>query len=281
VPLILRSARSHPSTSGMNGVISNGCVPARDGPSGGTDTASSARYLRTVRQSQPHSRPISANVAPAMCKARKRRMFIQDSVSRIMSRVALRVCLLGGGQPKGDPSLGAEESQRAETDLHVRSYGERHMRSYADTRELFAAEPETTDPPRKSRTVNRTPQPRCRHPEVLNLITHRRGLWQCAASLARPYRFAARANIPAARVPVTKPPSGSCSSAWKRPWVRTGSRRSGASAALREPQRRLALLTAATRLATAVGLSLDVPPTPGAFWSVVFSRHARALATSR
>ena len=37
------------------------------------------------------------------------------------------------GQPKGDPSLGAEGSQRAETDLHVRSHGERHMRSYADT----------------------------------------------------------------------------------------------------------------------------------------------------
>jgi hypothetical protein len=38
------------------------------------------------------------------------------------------VCLLGGGQPKGDPSLGTAGAQRAETDLHVRSYGERHMR---------------------------------------------------------------------------------------------------------------------------------------------------------
>ena len=36
--------------------------------------------------------------------------------------------------PKGDPSLEAKGSQRAETDLHVRSYGERHMRSYADSR---------------------------------------------------------------------------------------------------------------------------------------------------
>src|SRR5829696_2850374 len=71
----------------MNGVIISGCVPARGGPVGGTEAASSARYLRTVRQSQPHSRPISTNVAPAACRARKRRMFIQDSVSRIMREV--------------------------------------------------------------------------------------------------------------------------------------------------------------------------------------------------
>src|SRR5215211_5005341 len=83
---MVTSVRSHASTTGMNGVISSGCVPARVGPVSGTEEASSARYLRTVRQSQPHSRPISTNVAPAACKARKRRMFIQDSVSRIMSR---------------------------------------------------------------------------------------------------------------------------------------------------------------------------------------------------
>jgi len=70
-----------PSTSGMNGVISNGCVPSRDVHSGGTETVCSAKYFRTVRQSQSHSRPISANVAPALCKARKRRMFIRDSVT--------------------------------------------------------------------------------------------------------------------------------------------------------------------------------------------------------
>src|SRR5215207_8871014 len=84
------SSRSHASTSGTNGVINSGCVPARDGGVGGADGASSAKYLRTVRQSQPHSRPISANVAPATCKARKRRIFIQDSISRIMSTVTLR-----------------------------------------------------------------------------------------------------------------------------------------------------------------------------------------------
>ena len=81
---ISMSVRSHASINGMNGVISLGCVPARGGF--GADGASSAKYFRTVRQSQPHSRPISANVAPAACKARKRRMFIQDSKSRIMSR---------------------------------------------------------------------------------------------------------------------------------------------------------------------------------------------------
>src|SRR5215207_4556248 len=91
---MVTSALSHASTTGMNGVIIIGWVPARGGPVGGTEEASSARYLRTVRQSQPHSRPISTNVAPAACRARKRRMFIQDSVSRIMSRVTLRsVCL--------------------------------------------------------------------------------------------------------------------------------------------------------------------------------------------
>src|SRR5215217_6604174 len=126
---MVTSALSQASTTGMNGVIISGCVPARGGPVGGTETASSARYLRTVRQSQPHSRPISANVAPATCKARKRRMFIQDSVSRIMSRVTLRSVCLAVDKPKGDPLLRAKGSQRAETDLHVRPYGERHMRS--------------------------------------------------------------------------------------------------------------------------------------------------------
>src|SRR5215210_208769 len=106
---MVRSVRSHASTTGMNGVISCGWVPARGGPSGGTEAASSARYLRTVRQSQPHSRPISANVAPAACRARKRRMFIQDSVSRIMSRVILRARLLGVDEPKGDPHSGGRE----------------------------------------------------------------------------------------------------------------------------------------------------------------------------
>src|SRR5215203_6902227 len=103
---MVRSARSHDSTTEMNGVINNGCVPARGGPAGGTETASSARYLRTVRQSQPHSRPISANVAPAACKARKRRMFIQDSVSRIMSRSPFGHVYLAVDEPNGDPHSG-------------------------------------------------------------------------------------------------------------------------------------------------------------------------------
>src|SRR5215207_1918477 len=95
----------------MNGVMSSGRQPARGGPDGGTEAASSARYLRTVRQSQPHSRPISANVAPAACKARKRRMFIQDSASKIMRR---------------SPSSKREGTQLAKR--HIRSYGERDMR---------------------------------------------------------------------------------------------------------------------------------------------------------
>lgn len=39
----------------------------------------SARYLRTVRQSQLHSRPISAYLLPVAYSCLKRRIFIQDS----------------------------------------------------------------------------------------------------------------------------------------------------------------------------------------------------------
>jgi hypothetical protein len=66
--------------------------------SGGTETASSARYLRTVRQSQP----TSANVAPAACKARKRRMFIQDSVSD-HEQSPFELVYLAVNEPEGDP----------------------------------------------------------------------------------------------------------------------------------------------------------------------------------
>jgi len=61
-------------------------------------------------------------------------MFIQDSVSRIMSRAPFGLVYLAVDEPKGDPSLWRKRAQHAETDLHVRSYGERHMRSYPDTR---------------------------------------------------------------------------------------------------------------------------------------------------
>ncbi len=40
-------------------------------------------------------------------------------------------------EPKGDPSPGRVGTQLAETDLHVRPYGERHVRSYADKREIL------------------------------------------------------------------------------------------------------------------------------------------------
>src|SRR3954452_4927781 len=120
------SVRSQASTNGINRVISFGCVPARGGFIGGAEGASSAKYFRTVRQSQPHSRPISANVAPAACKARKRRMFIQDSVSRIMSRSPFGLIYLAVDEPKADRSLRRKGAQHAETDPHIRSYGERH-----------------------------------------------------------------------------------------------------------------------------------------------------------
>jgi len=61
LPFSVTSTRSHASTTPTNGVITRGWVPAHDGPAGGgTEGASWARYLFTVRQSTPHSRPISA-----------------------------------------------------------------------------------------------------------------------------------------------------------------------------------------------------------------------------
>ena len=54
-----------------------------------------------------------------------------------MSRSPFGHVYLAVDEPKGDPSSGREGTQLAETDLHVRSYGERHVRLYADT-ELFA-----------------------------------------------------------------------------------------------------------------------------------------------
>jgi ribosomal protein S18 acetylase RimI-like enzyme len=44
VPLMVRSARSHASTTAMNGVMSSGWVPARGGPVGGTEVASSGEH---------------------------------------------------------------------------------------------------------------------------------------------------------------------------------------------------------------------------------------------
>jgi hypothetical protein len=55
-------------------------------------------------------------------------MFIQDSVSRIMSKSPFGHVYLAVDEPMGDPSSGREGTQLAETDLHVRSYGERHVR---------------------------------------------------------------------------------------------------------------------------------------------------------
>src|SRR5215213_2610477 len=99
------SARSHASITPTSGVITFGWVPARGGAAGGAEGASSARYLRTVRQSTPHSRAISAYDAPAACRARKRRTFIQDSESRIMSRSPFGFVDLAVDEPKGDPAL--------------------------------------------------------------------------------------------------------------------------------------------------------------------------------
>jgi hypothetical protein len=78
------SARSHDSTRSANGPILRGWVPLRGEPAGGTAGEPCARYFFTVRQSQPTSAAISAYDAPAWCKARNLRMFIQFSGCRII-----------------------------------------------------------------------------------------------------------------------------------------------------------------------------------------------------
>jgi hypothetical protein len=59
-------------------------------------------------------------------------MFIQDSVSRIMRRSPFGWSAWRWTN-RGWSSLERKRTQHAEIDLHVRSYGERHVRLYADT----------------------------------------------------------------------------------------------------------------------------------------------------
>src|SRR3954470_3784196 len=61
-------------------------------------------------------------------------MFIQDSASRIMSGGhPPGLVYLAVDEPEGDLAQGETDNDSPKTDLHVRSYAERHMRSYADT----------------------------------------------------------------------------------------------------------------------------------------------------
>jgi len=76
--------------------------------------------------------------APASCNTRKRRMFIQDLESRIMSGVTLRVVYLAVDEPEGDLNSGEERLDSPKTYLHVRSYPGRHVRSYADNQSRHA-----------------------------------------------------------------------------------------------------------------------------------------------
>src|SRR5271157_1193173 len=95
------SARSHESITPSNGAILRGWVPFRGDPAGGTARAPSARYFFTVRQSQPASAAISAYDAPASCKARNLRMFIQFSGCRIIEEITLRCSRPGSRHNEG------------------------------------------------------------------------------------------------------------------------------------------------------------------------------------
>src|SRR6266566_1432546 len=94
-------ARSHESISPSNGAILRGWVPFRDVPAGGTAGKPADRYFFTVRQSQPTSAAISAYDAPASCKARNLRMFIQFSGCRIIEEITLRCSRLGSRRNEG------------------------------------------------------------------------------------------------------------------------------------------------------------------------------------
>src|SRR5216683_2750739 len=143
------SARSHESITPSNGAILRGWV--------------------TVRQSQPTSAAISAYDAPASCKARNLRMFIQFSGCRIIEEITLRCSRLGSRHNEGwstsqgrqghttrTPAPGdlarqphppprrplpphsrtepAEQGTHpAHPGRHIRSYAIRQQRSYADS----------------------------------------------------------------------------------------------------------------------------------------------------
>src|SRR3954451_9164412 len=60
-------------------------------------------------------------------------MFIQDSASRIMSSGhPPGLVYLAVDEPEGDLAQGETDNDSPKTDLHIRSYAERHVRSYAD-----------------------------------------------------------------------------------------------------------------------------------------------------
>ena len=162
------SARSHESITPSNGAILRGWVPFRDDPAGGTARAPSARYFFTVRQSQPASAAISAYDAPASCRTRNLRMFIQFSGCRIIEEITLRCSRLGSRHNEGWSTSQGRQGQSARTPApghsarqphtqprrpppphsrtgparqgthpahpgrHIRSYAIRQQRSYAD-----------------------------------------------------------------------------------------------------------------------------------------------------
>ncbi len=78
-------------------------------------------------------------LAPPACRARKR-MFIQDSASRIMKVVTLDSSARRCTNRRVIYFRGAQERDSPRTDLHIRSYGVRHVRSYADSRHAAGAQ---------------------------------------------------------------------------------------------------------------------------------------------
>jgi hypothetical protein len=86
-----------------------------------------ARYLRTVRQSQPLAADLNERGA-CLVQSAELTNVLQDSVSADHEQVRFGLVCLAADEPKDDPLLGRKKTQRAETDLHVGPYGERHMR---------------------------------------------------------------------------------------------------------------------------------------------------------
>src|SRR5271166_4033567 len=147
------SARSHESITPSNAAILRGWVPFRDDPAGGTAPAPSARYFFTVRQSQPASAAISAYDAPASCRTRNLRMFIQFSGCRIIEEITLRCSRLGSRHNEGwSTSQGRQGTIRQDPGTRSLSEATAHPA------------PQATTPPQQDRTSKTRHQPRPSRP---------------------------------------------------------------------------------------------------------------------
>jgi hypothetical protein len=100
-----------------------------------------------------------------------RHVAFDDGFGAVVDDRARDAAEMGERSPVAVPEVERKRAQHAETDLHVRSYGERHMRLYADnpprrhptTTAGITSQPDT-DPHDQGPQENRTPGRRTRTP---------------------------------------------------------------------------------------------------------------------